>query len=159
ALVFGAPVVLQARERANSLRAIASQRGLPMLVFEGGEASRFDRDAVKVGVQGVWRVMGHLGMRAGGVEPLKHPPFVAGSSVWLRTKRGGVFHPAVELGDKVSEGETLGVVMDIYGRKRAKVTAPRRGMVIGVLCHPLVSRGDAVLHLARARVAEFGTVV
>jgi predicted deacylase len=151
ALQFGAPVVVQARERANSLRAIASSRGLPMLVFEGGEALRFDRDAIKIGVQGVWRLMGHLGMRPGTNEPLKKPPFVAGSSTWLRTSRGGVFHEATRPGDKVKEGENLGVVMDIYGRTRARVVAPWPGMVIGMVCNPLVSRGDAVLHLASAK--------
>lgn len=150
AFEFGAPVVLQARERANSLRAIASSRGLPMLVFEGGEALRFDRDAIRIGVSGVWRLMAHLGMRPGSIEPLKRPPFVAGSSIWLRTPRGGVFHDAIRPGDKVKAGETLGVVMDIYGRKRAKVVAPWNGMVIGMVCNPLVSRGDAILHLAKA---------
>jgi predicted deacylase len=121
-----------------------------MLVFEGGEALRFDREAIRIGVQGVWRLMGHLGMRPGSNEPLKKPPFVAGSSTWLRTSRGGVFHEATGPGDKVKEGEVLGVVMDIYGRTRAKVVAPWAGMVIGMACNPLVSRGDAVLHLARA---------
>lgn len=150
AMEFGAPVVLAARERANSLRAVASARGLPMLVFEGGEALRFDREAIRIGVAGVWRLMAHLGMRPGTNEPLKRPPFFAQTSSWLRTSRGGVFHTATNPGDKVKAGETLGVVMDIYGRTRAKVTAPWAGMVVGMACNPLVSRGDAVLHLARA---------
>ena len=152
AFEFGAPVLLQARERANSLRAIAASRGLPMLVFEGGEALRFDRDAIRIGVQGVWRLMLHLGMRPGTNEPLKKKPFVAASSTWLRTPRGGMFHVSTQPGDTVKSGEILGVVMDIYGRLRARIVAPHNGMVIGMVCNPLVSRGDAVLHLAHSEV-------
>jgi predicted deacylase len=121
-----------------------------MLVFEAGEALRFDRDAIKIGVQGVMRLMAHLGMRTGTNGPLARRTFIAGSSTWLRCGRGGVFHAATVPGESVSEGETLGVVMDIYGRTRAKVHAPWPGMVIGMACNPLVSRGDAVLHLAKA---------
>ncbi|MBS1723273.1 MAG: succinylglutamate desuccinylase/aspartoacylase family protein [Armatimonadetes bacterium] len=150
AIVFGAPVAVQARERANSLRAVAASRGLPMLVFEGGEALRFDRETIAMGADGIARVMAHLGMRNGIPAPPKRKTFVAGSSTWLRTGRGGVFHAATFPGDRVKKGEILGVTMDIYGRARSKNIAPFDGMVIGMVCNPLVSRGDAVLHVAQA---------
>ncbi len=149
ALVFGAPAAIQARERANSLRAIAAKRGLPMLVFEGGESLRFDPEAIRFGVEGVSRVMIHLGMKVGTIDPPKRPSFVAESSTWLRTSRGGLFHPTTQLGDRVKASEPLGVTMDIYGRIRTRLLAPHSGMVIGIVTQPIVSRGDAVIHLAR----------
>ena len=42
ARVFGAPVILNASIRDGSLRSCAADRGFPMLVYEAGEALRFD---------------------------------------------------------------------------------------------------------------------
>jgi predicted deacylase len=149
AMAFGAPIVVQARLRANSYRAVAASRGLPILLFEGGEALRFDREAIRIGVEGVWRVMAHLGMRVSHPEPFVPLPFVASETAWIRAGRGGVFHASTSLGDTVQAGETLGRTTDIYGQTRSRIVAPWPGMVIGMVCNPLVTRGDAVLHLAR----------
>ncbi|MBS1713152.1 MAG: succinylglutamate desuccinylase/aspartoacylase family protein [Armatimonadetes bacterium] len=154
ALEFGAPIIVQARERANSLRAVAASRGLPMLLFEGGEALRFDQAAIRVGSQGILRVMTYLGMKAGHNDPPPKKPFVAEGSSWLRTARGGVFHATAYPGDLVKKGETLGMTTDIYGRSRSKTVAPYDGMIIGMACNPLVSRGDGVLHIARREPRE-----
>ncbi len=62
AKVFGAPVVLDASIRDGSLRSCASDRGFPMLVYEAGEALRFDEMSIKAGLRGVLRVMRHLEM-------------------------------------------------------------------------------------------------
>ena len=149
ALEFGAPVIVQARERANSLRAVAAARGLPMLLFEGGEALRFDPESIRIGSQGILRVMVHLGMKIGTNDPPGRRPFVAEGSTWLRTLRGGMFHAAAYPGDTVKKGEILGMTTDIYGRSRSKTIAPDDGLIIGMASNPLVSRGDGVLHIAR----------
>ena len=39
--------------------------------------------------------------------------------------------------------------MDVHGHVRSRIASPAEGMVIGMVCNPLVSRGDADLHLAR----------
>ncbi len=41
------PVVLDSKLRDGSLREAASNLGIPVLVYEGGEALRFDALAVK----------------------------------------------------------------------------------------------------------------
>lgn len=152
AMAFGAPVVVQARLRANSLRAAASDRGMPMLVYEAGEALRFDADAIATGVTGIRRLMGRLGMIAeGGQDPVPEP-FVAESSSWVRVGRGGILLSSARLGDLVQAGDEIAQVIDIHSRLRARVRAPFDGLIIGQTNHPLVSRGDAVYHLARQDV-------
>ena len=42
---FGAPLMLHSRIRDGSLRGAATERGATVLLFEGGEALRFDDDA------------------------------------------------------------------------------------------------------------------
>ncbi|NDH87921.1 MAG: succinylglutamate desuccinylase, partial [Actinobacteria bacterium] len=46
------------------------------------------------------------------------------------------------------KGEQVGVLRDPYGKTLARLKAPATGMLIGKLQHPLVNRGDAILHVA-----------
>lgn len=147
AMAFGAPVVVQSRVRAQSLRATAAQRGMPMLVYEGGEVLRFDKEAIRIGVEGTLRVMRHLGMINGEQEPAL-PAIVSKSSTWLRTPRGGILHSDIEIGDTVAVGDPIGKIMDIYGAVRRRIRSPYAGLIIGKANNPLVSRGDAILHIA-----------
>ncbi len=66
---FCPPVMLSAALRKGSLRAEAHQVGATILLYEGGEALRFDADAIEVGVGGVLRVLHHLDM-----IPSQDPP-------------------------------------------------------------------------------------
>lgn len=56
------PVVLDSKLRDGSLREAASNLGIPVIVYEGGEALRFDALAARVGARGIRRVMESLGM-------------------------------------------------------------------------------------------------
>lgn len=60
---FGAPFVIDAARRTGSLRDAARLAGVPMLTYEGGQALRFDADAIAVGLAGVLPVLQVLGMR------------------------------------------------------------------------------------------------
>jgi len=62
AFAFGAPVILNADLRDGSLRQAAEEKGMPMLLYESGEALRFDEFAVRAGVKGVLAVMRAIGM-------------------------------------------------------------------------------------------------
>ncbi|MCU0315296.1 MAG: succinylglutamate desuccinylase/aspartoacylase family protein [Fimbriimonadaceae bacterium] len=148
-LAFGAPVMVQSRIRANSLRATAAKMNLPMLVYEAGEAHRFDNWSLEVGVKGVIACMSHLGMLSSELEPQPQETVVAASSSWIRVQRGGVLHHDIQLGDQIQRGQLLGTVTDIYGKKRSSVVSAYEGLVIGMTRTPLVTRGDAVFHIAR----------
>ena len=62
AMAFGAPVVINSNIRDGSLRACASERGMPVLIYEAGEALRFDETCIRAGMRGVLNVMRHIGM-------------------------------------------------------------------------------------------------
>lgn len=66
---FCPPVMLSTTLRKGSLRAEAHQVGATILLFEGGEALRFDDDAIEAGVGGILRVLHHLEM-----TPSQDPP-------------------------------------------------------------------------------------
>ena len=50
ARAFHVPLLLNSDLRDGSLREIAAERGIPMLLYEAGEALRFDERAIRAGV-------------------------------------------------------------------------------------------------------------
>ena len=151
ALAFGAPVVIDSRLRDGSLREAAAEKGIPTLIYEAGEALRFDEMSIRMGVAGIIEVMRTLGMlrrkRVQRVRPAQ--PVVADSSHWVRAPGGGILRSAIRLGQRVSEGQLLGRVSDPFGTHEAMVTATHEGIVIGRNSLPLVNEGDALFHVAR----------
>lgn len=145
---FGPPVLLHSRLRDGSLRSAAREVGKAVLVYEAGEANRFDSDAIDVGVAGVQRVMQALGMIEEEVERPPTPPRICRSSSWLRARRSGFCEMTLKLGAEVSQGDNVATIFDALGRARSVVKAKAHGIVIGHLTSPLVNRGDAVAHIA-----------
>lgn len=146
---FMAPVMMSASAPRGSLRHVAANRGIPILLFEGGEAKRFDKYPVAVGVDGVLRVMDALEMREYTEEPVSHETFESTSSKWVRARRAGILRLNFESGDFVHRKQLLGTIGDVYERKMTKVTSPFDGIILSHVTHPLVHQGDALLHIAR----------
>lgn len=153
ARAFGVQVLLHSRLRDGSLRQAAAERGVPLLVYEGGEALRFDEVATRAALRGILGVMRELEMMPNLRVPARAEPFLATSSMWVRAPESGVLLTNVALGATVEPGEFLGMISDPYGQTEVKVTAPIGGVVIGRLDLPLVNEGDALFHIAAGKVA------
>lgn len=149
AMAFGAPAVLNAQTRAGSLRCEAGEAGIPVLLYEAGEASRFDETAIRTGLRGVLRVMTVLGMIRGRDSRKDPEPFVSRSSSWVRAPAGGILRTPCRLGTIVKKGGRLGTVADPFGETEAEVEARHGGVVIGRTNLPIVNQGDALFHVAR----------
>ena len=150
ARAFGVPVILNSALRDGSLRECARELGIPMLLFEGGEALRFDEAVVSAGVRGVLNVMRAIGMLKARTKlpPRRRETFVAQGSHWVRAPHSGILTTTIALGTRVTEGQLLGRIGDPFGTHATDVTASRSGIVIGDVRLPLVSRGDALFHVA-----------
>jgi len=153
--VFGPPVVLHANLREGSLRQCAYERGVDMIVYEAGEALRFDDVAIKTGVRGILRVMKSLDMlNSKRIRPAKRKPYVVSSSRWVRAPGSGVVRLVKGIGDMVEEGSIIGQISDPIGTSRLNVEAPDTGIVIGQTRLPIINQGDALLHIAATKNAE-----
>ena len=62
ARAFGVPVIVHSRLRDGSMREYAAERNVPVLLYEAGEALRFDELSIRAGLRGIRRVLGELGM-------------------------------------------------------------------------------------------------
>jgi predicted deacylase len=145
---FGAPVIFHAKLRDGSLRYAARERGARVLLYEGGEAWRFDEYAIDAGVRGVLRVLAHLGMIDPVVDVPEAPSLVCRRSGWVRARRTGILQMEAQLGQVVEDHERLGGLSDSFGRRLRLVRADRPGVVIGRTEAPLVNRRDALVHVA-----------
>ena len=146
---FAAPLMFTAAEIPGSLRTAARKRGAHMIVYEAGEPLRFDEAAIRIGVDGVLRVLAAIGMRPHVDEVPPAPSFEAASSSWVRAPRSGIFHLNTRTGETVKRGQQLGFLTTPFGESTIPVKAPHESVVIGHTSNPLVYRGDALLHLAR----------
>ncbi|WP_372614895.1 succinylglutamate desuccinylase/aspartoacylase family protein [Aquicoccus sp.] len=148
--VFGAPVILYSQLREGSLRAAAKEAGVDVLLYEAGEALRFDEMAVRAGVSGILRVLRDQGMLPSkGIAKPRRKPLVSVSSRWLRAPQGGLLRSFRSEGDMIEEGETLAVVSDPFGEVEIPVVSDRAGLIVGRTVFPSVNEGDAVFHLAQ----------
>lgn len=155
AIAFGAPLMMHAKLRDGSMRAAATATGSTVLLYEGGEAWRYDRAAIEAGTVGVRRVLAHLGLlRGDDTDRSSEIPAESRSSSWVRARRSGMALIDVELGQMVERGETIGTIRDSVGRRLSTCNAPRTGMVIGHVQQPLVNQGDAIIHIADVQVAD-----
>lgn len=150
---FAAPVMIHSVGPTGSLRKAAQKKGVRTLVYEAGEARRFDPDGLTAGVAGVIGVMTELGMiepePQGGPSPSRPPSSVSRNTGWVRAGRAGILKLDTTLGAPVRKGERLGVVRDAFGMQGLPVRANRTGMVIGLTVNPVVFRGEAVAHIAQ----------
>jgi predicted deacylase len=151
ARAFGVPVLLNSDLRDGSLREAAAEKGIPMLLYEAGEALRFDEVSIRAGVVGVVNVMRALGMLPARRQRqgTRVEPFVARSSSWVRAPQSGIFRSTTRLGARVRKGDLLGVVSDPFGEVETEVQAQFSGVVIGRSTLPLIHEGEALFHIAR----------
>ncbi len=152
AKAFGVPVIVDSPLRDGSLRATADDAGLPLLVYEAGEALRFDAFSISTGVKGIISVMRYLDMFPKSRSRKKvTEPYLADSSKWVRAPANGILNINKELGERVREGETIGFVSDpsdMFVDEKIEFVSPFDGIVIGHTKVPLVNEGDAIFHIA-----------
>lgn len=152
AKAFGAPVLLNSDLRDGSLRQAAVDLGISMLIYEAGEALRFDEISIRGGVSGILNVMRELGMLKSSSRVKKHlpkEPVVARSNKWIRAPQGGILRAHVKLGDSISNETLMGIIADPFGDKEQEVRSDFSGIIIGRSSLPLVNEGDALFNIAR----------
>lgn len=147
---FGVPVAIDARIRDGSLRECAADSGVPVILYEAGEALRFEEMYIRAGVKGIINVMRSIGMlRASRSKKPVTLPIISNKTSWVRSPESGILRTLTPLGGKVTKGQTLALVANPLGTTETAINAPTDGMVIGRTNLPLVYEGDAIFHIAQ----------
>ena len=149
ARAFNVPLLLNADARDGSLREHAAENGVPLIVYEAGEALRFDERAVRAGVKGIVSVLRELDMLpVGRWQRRDAQAVVARSSTWVRAPESGILTEAIPLGTRLNKGDRAAVITDPFGQERFEVRSHVTGVVIGRTNLPLVNEGEALFHVA-----------
>lgn len=147
ARAFGAPFTIKARARDGSLRQAATEMGKTVLLYEAGQAHRFDEDAVDTGYVGVLRTLRTLGLIEARLPRAEMTTLIRRTR-WVRARRGGIAELMVRLGERVEEGQTVASISDAFGNRATRVKATQTGWVIARTVRPLVNLGEALVHIA-----------
>ncbi|MFT6106365.1 MAG: putative deacylase [Rickettsiales bacterium] len=154
--IFNVPVLINSDIRDGSLRQSARELNIPMLLFEGGEALRFNDKIATCALRGILSLMREIGMLNNNDYKIikKKETFIARSSYWMRAPHSGTIVLKKKLGDFVKKDQLLGIISDPFGKYKFKVTSKYEGIIIGLVTLPLVNNGDAVAHIATFKNAE-----
>lgn len=152
AKAFAAPLILHSNLRDGSLRLAATDMNIPTMLYEAGEALRFNELSIRVGVRGIIRVMQALEMLT--PPPSPHKSIVSRSSYWVRAPTGGIFRTRLRTGVLIKTNERLGTIADPFGESETPVSAGEAGILIGRSNLPVVNQGDAIFHIAQVHDAN-----
>jgi len=128
------------------LRTAATAYGIPTVTLEAGESLRIQKDQIKSGVKSINGLLDQLGMYSnlfvwGEPEPVYY------QSRWVRARTGGILFSEVQLGEQVSTGDTLGIIIDPITNESTDVVADSDGRIIGIAVDQVVMPGFAAYHI------------
>jgi predicted deacylase len=145
ALEFNMPFTVKSGLIASSLRKSAFNKGIPMVVFEGGESMRIDEHSIKEGLRGLKNVLIHRKMVSGTEKTVETKEL--DKKIWVRANRSGVISLEKFSGDFVKKGEVLGKITNPYNTYQSRVISKMDGYIFGHNNNPVVNKGDALFHI------------
>jgi predicted deacylase len=151
AVSFGFPYVVRSRPQeapiAGTTSAAAAAAGIPAVIAEAGGCGLLEESAVRLHLDGLQRVLGHLGMLTTKGDEPPGRQHVVDRFLWLRCTHEGWWEPAVAAGDLVASGVLLGVVKDLFGQVLEEVAAPEDGVVLFLTSSPAIMPDGLLLGL------------
>ncbi len=142
--VYGIKYIVRSLANRGGSYQAAAAMGKPAILAESGMQGILDEPSVQVHVRGVINVLKHLGVLEGAPEPGEQPVHFP-QSAWLAADQGGMFYPAVSIGQEVEKGELVGEFRDWFGDHLARVESPAKGVVLFLVTSPAINRGDPIL--------------
>jgi predicted deacylase len=152
AAAFGLPVIwgtdpgLQGRSLS-----VARDALVPAIYAEYDGGGRCDAAGVQAYVEGCLDVVAELGMIDPRAPSPRSAPLVVedprpGSGhmqIHHPSPCEGFFEPVVSLGQRVAEGDVLGTVSDLLGRRVEPIRAAHAGLVIVLRSFARINKGDS----------------
>lgn len=141
---------------SDNTNEIHSDENKPTLIYKSGEAWRLDSNNIKIGVNGIIRVMHHLKMIKTKSKIKK--PFVSTilkKSEWIRSPGSGMSKILKKIGTYVKKNEHIADISDPFGSKQEhKITSPFNGIIISINRFPLLYEGDTLIEISKTENNE-----
>ncbi len=142
AKVFGCGHVLDQKGPDGQLARAGPDEGVPVIDPELGGCVGWDEQSIQAGVDGVFNVLRYYDFLDGTVAP--RPQTRANGFAQYGSPSGGLVRFHAELGDRISTGETLFEITDVFGQQKDEITADSRGVFWRARRLPQVAAGEYV---------------
>lgn len=147
ALLQNADIIVHNPPSDGTLRGAADELGIPAITLEVGNPSIFQKKLIRSGIEGIHNVLCHLNMTNDEIELSEKETLLCRRSYWLYTDIGGLLTLHVDLRQKVSKGDRIATIRNIFGKQLAEYVAPEDGLVVGKSISPVNQSGGRILHL------------
>jgi len=142
ARTFGCGHILDQKGPDGQLARVAPDDGIPTVDPELGGSVGFDEGSIRTGVEGVFNVLRGYDFVDG--DPAVEAQVRATGFDQYGAPAGGIVDFAVDLGDRVSAGDPLFEVTDVFGASKASATADSDGVFWRSRRLPQVASGEYV---------------
>jgi predicted deacylase len=142
AKVFGCGYILDQKGPDGQLARAGPSEGIPTIDPELGGCVGWDEQSIELGVEGVFNVLRYYGFLDGshGFEAQTR----ARGFDQYGSPTGGLVDFQKELGERVTRGETLYTITDVFGQEKATVSADSKGIFWRARRLPQVATGEYV---------------
>ena len=146
---FGIRYIIKSQSITGGTYGVAASRGVPAILTEAGGVGQLDEPSVAVLLKGLANVMRLLNVLPGEPEPVP-PATVFTQFAWLRSEHRGCWYPAVRAGERVTQGQVIGVIRDYWGDPLAEHSAPAEGVVLFVVTSLAINPTDPLVGIGAA---------
>lgn len=153
---FGDTVILHTGGQSGTLRAAATEAGIPTVTLEAGGPLQVQPDAVAASEAALRTLLTARAMypRTAESDAAAATAPMCYRSRWVRTDHGGILASTVPLGAEVRIGELLASVVDPLSNERHEIRADSDGRVLGMAFDQFVMPGYATFHLGAKSTLE-----
>ncbi|MBN9288499.1 MAG: succinylglutamate desuccinylase/aspartoacylase family protein [Gammaproteobacteria bacterium] len=149
AKAFQIPVVTNVSLDGNKLRQTMEDLDIPLIVYQAGEAMRFDENAINIGVEGTKNIMRAIDMLPKEAPIESITPVFSQDEDWIIAHKGGILHVNVVLGQTISKGDRIGTISDPFSSDLEEhVKATKDGIIVGINTTPLIHEGLSIFKIA-----------
>jgi predicted deacylase len=138
---FGIRHIIKSQSITGGTYGAATSWGVPAILAEAGGVGQLDEPSVAVHLNGLRNVLRLLGVLPGGPAAVP-PPMYLTRFAWLRSEHRGCWYPAVRAGERVAQGQPVGVIRDYWGDVLAEHPAPADGVVLFVVTSLAINPTD-----------------
>lgn len=119
--------------------------GTPSILLERGGCGLWSEEEVKAYLHDVYNVLKHLKVLPGEPDAPKKKAYVIKKAEYIDAGFDGCWYPLVALEERVTKGQLLGVVKDVFGTVLEEIRAEYDAMVLFKTVSLAIAKGQAVI--------------
>ena len=123
----------------------ASRQGVTALSFEAGKLGNVQRESVERIKRGFYNILAELNMYQKSGNTGKEKTILLNAQKYIKSPAKGIFYSTLKSGDKVTVGQNIGYITDIFGHKLADIKTDQEGILLYKVGTPPILEGETLV--------------